>query len=117
MEDALDYLHEAQTIFRSFLTNETKNDFVLSGTAETYSAMGLAHVALAQRAKSTTSQREEHWREARAWFRRSLDIWLDMRGRGALAKVDNEKPQEMMQHLATCDAALRRLTGSHSKAI
>jgi serine/threonine protein kinase len=110
----LDDLREALTIFKSLPSAEQNNDFALSGLAGAYSGMGLAHAALATSKGAGVEQQLEHWHEARSWYQKSLDIWLGMRSRGALASVDNDKPQEMAGGIAQCDTAIARLRGSHA---
>ena len=39
----------------------------------------------------------------------SLDVWQDMQKRGILTAEDAEKPQEVPDEIARCDASLRRL--------
>ena len=45
--------------------------------------------------------------EAKQLFQRSLSIWLEMRDRGTLSKVDANKPEEIGAEIANCDAALK----------
>jgi len=110
----LDDLREALTIFKSLPSAEQNNDFALSGLAGAYSGMGLAHAALATAKGARVEQQLEHWHEARSWYQKSLDIWLGMRSRGALARVDADKPQEMVGRIAECDIAIARLRSSHA---
>ena len=109
----LEKLRKALTIFTALPLEEQNNNFALSGLAGTYSGMGLAHAALAAAKGASVGQRLEHWHEARSWYQKSLDIWLEMRSHGALARVDADKPQEMAGGIAQCDTAIARLRGAH----
>ena len=40
-------------------------------------------------------------------FQQSLIIWMEMRDRGTLSKVDANKPDEIGLEIAKCDAALK----------
>jgi tetratricopeptide (TPR) repeat protein len=101
-------LHQALAIFQPIVQPRPENDFVLSGTAETYAGMGMAEAALASDKKLPAAQRAQHWREAAGWYKKSLDIWIKMRDRGALALVDVHKPDELTREIAACnDRALR----------
>jgi tetratricopeptide (TPR) repeat protein len=104
VEQGLVNLHQALAIFQSAPPAESENDFVLSGTAETYSGMGMAEAALATNKKLVFDQRVRHWREAESWYQRSLEIWAQMRNRGALARVDADKPEELTKEIAKCEA-------------
>jgi tetratricopeptide (TPR) repeat protein len=44
--------------------------------------------------------------EAKPLFQQSLSVWIEMRHRDALSKVDARKPEEMSAKIARCDAAL-----------
>jgi hypothetical protein len=62
---------------------------------------------MATEAKTPASARTENWREARAWYQRSLAIWLDMRSKNALSPADASKPEDLARRIAQCDEALR----------
>jgi eukaryotic-like serine/threonine-protein kinase len=109
----LDDLRKALTILKSLSSADRNNNFALSGLAGAYSGMGLAHAALATTRNARVEQQLEHWHEARSWYQKGLDVWLDMRSRGALARVDADKPQEMAGEIARCDAAIAKLRSAH----
>jgi tetratricopeptide (TPR) repeat protein len=109
----LENLGNALTIFKTLPSEEQNNNFALSGLGEAYSGMALAHAALAAAKGVSVEQQLQQWREARSWYQKSLDIWVEMRSRGALARVDADKPQEMAGGIAQCDAAIARVLGSH----
>jgi tetratricopeptide (TPR) repeat protein len=46
------------------------------------------------------------WREARAWYRRSLDLWLDLQKKGTLIPMYVVKLEDARKNVARCDAAL-----------
>lgn len=110
----LENLGNALTIFKTLPSEEQNNNFALSGLGEAYSGMALAHAALAAAKGVSVEQQLEQWREARSWYQKSLDIWVEMRSRGALARVDADKPQEMAGGIAQCDTAIARVLGSHA---
>ena len=72
--------------------------------AQAYGWLGRAQAALATAQDAATTA--EHWRSAREMFRRSLDIWLDLRARGTLAADDVPRLEEAQRELAKCEAAL-----------
>jgi hypothetical protein len=51
------------------------------------------------------------WKEARAWYRKSLDIWQQLPFRTPMApnRFDIAAPETVAQHLATCNQAIQRL--------
>jgi hypothetical protein len=79
---------------------------------ETCAKAGGLHVALATAATSAKAQGREHWRAALVWYRRSLEVWLDLRERGAEFRGRVGSPADPAESvraaLAECDAALTR---------
>lgn len=67
--------------------------------------LGNLSAALAVMTKSS-SQRQEHWREARTWYQHSLEKWQEIRRAGTLNSADAGKPGEVSTELAKCAAAL-----------
>ena len=49
------------------------------------------------------------WHTARAWYQKSLAIWVDMRAKGTLSKVMNGEPTSLAALLARSDAAIADL--------
>ncbi len=101
-------LRHALAIFESTLSSDAGNDFAFSGAAETYSGMGFAEAALAASQNVPSARRAQHWREAEAWYNKSLEIWLQMRDRGALARIDADKPEQIATAIAKCHEGLKR---------
>jgi serine/threonine protein kinase/predicted negative regulator of RcsB-dependent stress response len=69
--------------------------------ADTCARLGKAH-------RSVAGASTERLSQARSWYQKSLDIYLDLRARGALTSVNESKPDEMAREIAGCDAALAR---------
>ncbi|MEO8430801.1 MAG: protein kinase [Acidobacteriota bacterium] len=75
-------------------------------------AIDLAHEASAEASLAaaggpSATARAARWKEARATYRRSLDVWLDLRGRGVLKGAYAKEPERVAEQIALCDAALR----------
>jgi hypothetical protein len=100
-------LRHALAIFESTLSSDAGNDFAFSGAAETYSGMGFADAALAASQNMPSAQRTQHWLEAEAYYNKSLEIWLQMRDRGALARIDADKPEQIAKAIAKRHEGLR----------
>ena len=81
-----------------------------------YASPGKAYTMLAADENTSAKDRVRFWREARTWFKRSMDVWLDLRQHGTLREVDGGKPEEINLEIAKCDAALARLPGTPSSA-
>ncbi len=68
-----------------------------------------SHVARAEDPKRPSVVRSADWREARARYREALEVFSDLRERGALRPSDAGKPEELAAEVAHCDEALARL--------
>jgi tetratricopeptide (TPR) repeat protein len=76
--------------------------------ADSYSGFGRFHATLAAKPKTPAAQRADAWREARAWYQKSLDAW-DGWGRHGVSSVFNTtKREQVARDLARCEAALSR---------
>ncbi|HLX83122.1 MAG TPA: serine/threonine-protein kinase [Terriglobales bacterium] len=80
----------------------------------TYSYLGMAHVALAEHAPRP-DERTRHWREARSWYQKAMDVWSDQTTQGGLDALGHNQPAVISQQLAKCDAHLstHRLPTDH----
>jgi non-specific serine/threonine protein kinase/serine/threonine-protein kinase len=74
--------------------------------AQLYSQLGASHAALAT--KAGADKQAERWRAARDAYRKSLDIYQDMKSKGTLSAADAGKPDEVASEIARCDAALAK---------
>jgi tetratricopeptide (TPR) repeat protein len=66
----------------------------------------------AQRATATEAERATHWREARDWYQKGLELFLNLRQRGLLNGGPAAKPEEVQREIAKCDAAIVQLQKS-----
>jgi tetratricopeptide (TPR) repeat protein len=108
----LESLRSGLAIFQALPAAGPKNIYILSGFADSYFGFGRAYSALASGKNIPLAKQMEHWREARGWYQKSLDIWLDMRSHNGLTPDDSEKPARIAREIAKCDAALHRAAGS-----
>jgi len=68
--------------------------------------IGEAFAALASQEKIPARKRIERWREARAWFQRSLDVFLEMQTRGALSPANAGEMERVKKELSRCDVEI-----------
>lgn len=78
----------------------------------TYSKLGQTQAALASQSKTTRGERIERWREARSWFQRSLDIFLDQRQRCLIRAVYAGEIEKVGKEISRRDAALSKFQPS-----
>ncbi len=75
--------------------------------AHAHSQLAETYAALAAKA-TIVRPRLEQLQQARAAYQRSLDRWLELKGRNALTPPDLNEPERVAGLLARCDAALTR---------
>jgi hypothetical protein len=73
-------------------------------------ALGQGYAALASDDKTSTPKRLAHWREARAWFQQSQEIYKVLREAGKITGEDGARLDVVTEEIAKCDAAIARLT-------
>lgn len=76
-----------------------------------YADVGALSAKGASEASTPASKRIEYWNEARTWYQRSMDIFIDIRKRGILTGTENIKINQMAEEIAKCDRELAKLQG------
>jgi tetratricopeptide (TPR) repeat protein len=72
-----------------------------SGNAGAQRNRGVAYTQIGQ-----VHERLGEWREARSWYQRGLDVWVDLRKKGTLIPMYAFKLDEATQNVAKCNRAL-----------
>ena len=90
------------------------NPAVRERLSAVYAALAEANAALASGA-SVTGERTRRWRDARAWTRKSLDVWEERRVSGTLSAANRSEVDALAALAATCDVELARLSASSRK--
>ncbi len=104
-----DYLGKGRELFEGVARSDPKGVTPRKGLADAYASIGELHARLASRASGVSSVQTERWSEARLWFQKSLDIWQDLRNKGALSLADAGKLEEVAKEIARCDDNLKKL--------
>ncbi len=103
---SIEHYRRAVMFYERYLAANPTNMMIRRNLATAYSKLGKVHAMLASDTKTTFNGRTNHWREARVWYQRSLDMWLDIRSRGKLMQKDASKPEEVGREIYNCDAAI-----------
>jgi tetratricopeptide (TPR) repeat protein len=96
--EAMDDERKAISSYEKLEPVKNPNIAVLRDYAETLDRSGEARLF-----RGTTNVAAE----AKPLFQQSLGVWMEMRRRDALSKVDASKPEEIGAKIARCDAALK----------
>ncbi len=99
--------HQVLALVDSQLTSDSPISIV-QYIAYQYMRIGDGYLAVALRGRTSVSERQDNWREARDWNQKSLAIRQDMKSKGTLSGADASKPEEVAREVARCDLALRK---------
>jgi non-specific serine/threonine protein kinase/serine/threonine-protein kinase len=104
---AIENAQHARSVLEALVAANARNSTAAKYLAVVYTQLGKCHALLAVASGTTSNQRTNHWREARDFYQKSLDIYQDMKSKGTLSGADAGKPDEAAREIARCDAALR----------
>jgi hypothetical protein len=71
-----------------------------------FTQIGQVHEMLALRKTAGPAQSVSQWREARSWYQRGLDVWIELQKKGTLIPMYAPKMDEAIRNVAKCDRAL-----------
>ncbi len=98
-QKGFEYMGRARQSFEALSNADPSNAETRAALASSYATLGKGHARLATETRFAAAKQIEHWREARVWFQKSLDVLT------ALGTGDNEII-EIKRQIALCDAAL-----------
>ena len=105
---ALESYRSALTILETWLPSEPASVEAQRFMAIHNAKLAGVYAKLALTTKAAVDKQRESWREARAWYGRSLNIWRDIRDKGTLSDADASQPDEVTREIAKCDAELTK---------
>ena len=105
---ALGSFRKALAIQEGLSRVDPSNEAVREGLAAALGRVADAEAALGASAKTPAVSRPGHWREARSFYQRSLDIWQDLSRRGLLRGGNVGEPDRIAGQLARCNEALKQ---------
>jgi eukaryotic-like serine/threonine-protein kinase len=104
---------KALEIFTSLSKLDPTDMNFVTGIADCYSGLGLAHMTLAGVAGLGSRPKASHLQEARFWYQRSLE---EFRGAGnfesGIQQLGSETPAQIEQNIKRCDKAIVELQNS-----
>jgi eukaryotic-like serine/threonine-protein kinase len=102
---AIENAQHARSGFEALVAANAENSTAAKYLAVVYTQLGKCHALLATASGTTSTQRINHWREARDFYQKSRNIYQDMKSRGTLSAADAGKPDEVAREIAKCEAA------------
>jgi len=104
-----DNYRRALEIAEDFSASHPSDLYWLWRLADSYAGFGRLHATLAGNPATPTARRIEGWREARAWYQKTLAVW-DKWSRQFVSSVFNTSRRgRAARALAACDAVLAHL--------
>jgi serine/threonine protein kinase/tetratricopeptide (TPR) repeat protein len=85
--------------------------------ANLYRRFGEFYLAKASREELPIRERQAYWQEARSWFQKDLDAWIDVQKHFSMSGSNNQKMEQARESVQACDAALSKLHSSDSDQI
>jgi hypothetical protein len=108
--EGIEYERKALQISDALAAADRSDTFFKSAdVAYGRSALADAYSHLAGRPGNSEAARIRNWREARSWYQKSLDLWLQLKQKAPLAHLDAAQPDKIAAAIAGCDAALAKL--------
>ena len=98
---ALDGYRRALAIRKELVEANPESAEELTQLARIHESLGTYFLSLAE-----SGRRTDDWREARRWYRLSLDAFQGLVRRGKLAADYAAKPRELERKIRTCEGAL-----------
>ncbi len=107
---ALESYRTAFSIGEQLHAADAKNTQVHYTLGISQKGLGEVHAMLAAQPGAPTATRVRHWREARAWFRQSLDTLSDLNARDHLTNPEDRHVVDAIpREIARCDRALEQM--------
>jgi len=106
-------IESARKAVRIFESLAADDHFKPSYLADAHSAVAYAYSRLASQPGISKTLKIASWRDARSWYRKSLDIWLLLKSKAQLTKWNATEPDRIANEIARCDAALVKLNASN----
>lgn len=106
---ALEEFGRALGNLRELAAMAPQSNYLSAVLGNAYSGLGLTHATLAADPRLSLAQHRQHWREARSWYSKSLDIWTELKRQNKLALDERGEPERIPKEIAKCNRAIERL--------
>jgi serine/threonine protein kinase len=104
----IEYIREGLEIRHKLYAAEPANPRRRDTVANSYAQLGDAEAILSTNPRVPPAQRIAHWKEARSWYQLALEIYSDLKVKGALRGKDSAEPDRIAREIAKCDAVLSK---------
>ena len=105
---AIASFNRAQTAEEACVAADPLDTRSRAALANFYNEFADLHASLAGDLRRTSRARRASWQDARAWYQKSLAIWLELERNGAVPLGNSMDPDKILRAIKRCDAALQR---------
>lgn len=109
--EAIELLRQPLRMLEQSFAASPTDEIARFRLANVQAGLGQGYAALAAEVETSAPQRLAHWREARAWFQKSREIYQGFRDAGKLTGEDAVRLDTVIAEVAKCEAAIARLGG------
>jgi hypothetical protein len=108
---AIESHQKAVSIYQSLSEADPANAVTRRDVGDSSSGLAKAFASAASQSGTSIEKQNEYWRQARLWYQRALDVFVDLRSHGTLRAADADQPEKIATQISRCDKALARLEG------
>ncbi|MDQ3314625.1 MAG: tetratricopeptide repeat protein [Verrucomicrobiota bacterium] len=101
---ALEYFKKAEAMAQASANHDPQNARVRIRLARIWTEMAGFHRKLADGRDSPVASRDANLKTALDLYRRSLEIWQELRDKGMLSRIDASKPDEVTREITNCES-------------
>ena len=106
---ALEYFRKAESMASASAVHDPQNGRVRLRLARILTEMAAFFRKLGDQRDLAVDSRDTNLKTAIDFYRRSLEVWQDLRNKEMLSSFDVTKPEELAKEIANCEAALSSL--------
>jgi non-specific serine/threonine protein kinase/serine/threonine-protein kinase len=106
---SLEYLRKSLALTETLAAKDPNDTNSRRGLASATQHLAESHARLAAAKQLAAAQQIEHWQSAHQYFKRYLEVALDLKQRGALSEQEAASIEKVRGQLAACEAALVKL--------
>lgn len=104
---ALSEAEKSLTILNELTSADPTNAVNRRNLAICYDRFAVAYARQAADVKLSPAQRTTHWKEARDWYQKELNLYTELRESGTLMPTDTTKPDELSAKVRECEEEMK----------
>jgi len=105
-------LNKSLRLFEALSAKDPANAVARRDVAVCYTTIADAETVLASFTGMPVVRQEQHWRAARSWYKRGLDVFVELHNLGESRSAEADQPEKIGTSIKKCDDALARLRNS-----